>query len=625
MEKSFSLSLFPALEVTENGLFTASGTAVSLTSDNMESMSKKLIGYYYYRPSTGDARQFSGAFFDNVNNCWITVWHKVTIITPTANSTVRGLWYGTVAGKDNIFVACNGKLWMADQDNENISRTCLGDISTTSNVFFFGFSGKLYMLNGSEYKCYDGTNLYDVEGYRPLVTVGVQPTGGGTDLEQANKLNAHRRCWVSPDGSAVTIQLPETDLLSVDWVKDRASDTALTAYTVDLAAGTVTFSTAPAEGTNSLEIAWTAKTDFRSEITAMRFAELYNGTTDNRVFLYGDGSNTALYSGIDYDGNPTAEYFPDMNEIAIGDANTPITSLIRHYSRLIAFKTHSTYSIQYSSLTLADSSITAAFYATPINRSIGNEAPGQVQLCLNDPITLHGQDIYQWKNNSTYSNNLTVDERQARRISDRIAATFSSFQPDQCVCYDHNYTQELYIVCRSTAVVWNYAANVWYSYTDFPATALTAVGSELYYGTEDGYLRHVSNNYRNDNGAAIYAYWRSGSMAFNTEWLKKYTLRIYLGTKPDKKSQVTMFVNSDRTSDIGHEDVTIVTGNTISFADADFSDFGFSTSYVPHISRHKLKARKYAYCQLCLVSNSAEKTATITSVDIAVRDTVYAK
>ena len=74
----------------------------------------------------------------------------------------------------------------------------------------------------------------------------------------------------------------------------------------------------------------------RAEVTSMHFSELYNGSLDSRVFLYGDGSNKTIYSGIDGDtGLATAEYFPDLYEAAIGDSNTPIIALVRHYARLM--------------------------------------------------------------------------------------------------------------------------------------------------------------------------------------------------------------------------------------------------------------------------------------------------
>jgi hypothetical protein len=93
-----------------------------------------------------------------------------------------------------------------------------------------------------------------------------------------------------------------------------------TDYTVNTAAGTVTFAAAPTAGTNTIEVGYTHPTTYRSQIEAMRFAETYNGVNVNRVFLYGDGSNKAYYSDLDYDGQARADYFPDLNVVHIGDA-----------------------------------------------------------------------------------------------------------------------------------------------------------------------------------------------------------------------------------------------------------------------------------------------------------------
>lgn len=627
----FTKMLWPYMTVTATGLIQVSEDAdhprVSISAGDLPAAAATYKGYYFFRSATQTARKLVDCTWNAEAGAWALIWHEMTIRSGGADTEVRGMWTGNVAGQDVIVAACNGKLWRIWEEDQTWKRAVIGSLTTTARVFFFGFSGKLYMLNGSQYKCWDGSALYDVTGYRPLVTINVQPLGGGTQLEQVNKLNGTRRCWLSPTGTDATYQLPETGIQSVDYVKDLATGNNLpsTAWSVNLSTGKITFTPAPAEGTNTLEVGWTFGTNYRSEITAMRYAELFSGTTDNRVFLYGDGSNKALYSGIDYDGYPTAEYFPDLNVLDIGDENTPITSLIRHYSRLVAFKTHSCYSVQYSSITLPTGQQTAAFYSTPVNRSIGNAAMGQVQLVLNDPISLHGKDIYDWKNNASYSSNLTVDERQAKRISDRVAATFGTFAAAECVCYDHNYAQELYIVYNGHALVWNYAADAWYTYTNFPARCLLAVDRELYIGTADGYVRRVSPDYRNDQGEKIYAMWRSGSLSFGAEWLKKYTLRVFLGIKPERRSRVQMYVNSDRETEIGREDIQSASAAAATFIDANFGEWSFNTSAIPRITRRKLKVKKYAYCQLVIISDSAETTAKLTSTDITVRSTDYAR
>ena len=119
---------------------------------------------------------------------------------------------------------------------------------------------------------------------------------------------------------------------------------------------------------------------------------------------------------------------------------------------------------------MADGLQTEAFYVTPINRSIGNAALGQVRLVLNAPYTLHGNDLYEWRNTASYSSNLSVDERQAKRISDRIYSTLNGFDLSKCFCWDDNDSQEFYICCDGKALVYNYAADAWYSYENFPVS-----------------------------------------------------------------------------------------------------------------------------------------------------------
>ena len=56
---------------------------------------------------------------------------------------------------------------------------------------------------------WDGESLTDVAGYRPMVAVSVPPAGGGTALEQINKLCPQRRARFSPDGTEKVFVLPE--------------------------------------------------------------------------------------------------------------------------------------------------------------------------------------------------------------------------------------------------------------------------------------------------------------------------------------------------------------------------------------------------------------------------------
>ena len=309
--------------------------------------------------------------------------------TPAA---MRGVWRGKVGAAEHILAAYGGQIWDLDPETGTaISRGSAADGET----HFFGFSGKVYLLTGSEYMVWDGdedTGFAAVEGYVPLIQTATTPAGAGTLLEQVNRLTGKRRVQFSPDGTAKVFQLPEQDIDRVDGV--RLLGTALSDYTVDAAAGQVTLASVPDNGVNTLEITYTKGEGSRDEVTAMRFSELYNGATDARVFLYGDGTNKTIYSGICYDtGLASAEYFPAMGELTVGEANTPITALVRHYHRLMAFKRNSAWLVQYGTMTLDTQAVTAAFYVQPVNRQIGNDAPGQVKLLENDPLTLDAGSI----------------------------------------------------------------------------------------------------------------------------------------------------------------------------------------------------------------------------------------
>lgn len=547
-----------------------------------------------------------------------------TLATLDETEPVRGLWNGYVNGEEVFLAACAGKLWKLTPDEELFSAAELGEINTDSDVHMFGFSNIVYIINGAEYKQYDGTALSDVDGYRPLVAIAIPPDAGGETLEQVNKLVGTRRAWISPDGEGSSFQLPEKGLQSLDYVKDLKTGENLesAAYSYDLEAGTVTFTEVPPQTVNSYEIGWTMAQNFRSQVSAMRYSELYSGTQDTRVFLYGDGSNKAIYSGLDYDGKPRADYFPDLNEVAVGDANTPITSLIRHYSTLVCYKTSSAWAIQYGLVTMADGLQTEAFYVTPINRSIGNAALGQVRLVLNAPYTLHGNDLYEWRNTASYSSNLSVDERQAKRISDRIYSTLNGFDLSKCFCWDDNDSQEFYICCDGKALVYNYAADAWYSYENFPVACMANRHGELYIGSPDGKIKHLNYMYKSDDDEAIDAYWESGSMSFNQDYMRKYSAMLWVGIKPESAGEVEVTVQTDRKSAYSEK---VISSSLATFREANFARWSFRVNRKPFMTRMKIKAKKFVFYKLIFKTNTPDTTVTLLAADIKVRYTGMAK
>ena len=221
---------------------------------------------------------------------------------------------------------------------------------TPPDVTIFRFGDSVYFLNGYSYynvaRRVGQPKLSPVVPYVPIVVTGASPSGGGTELERVNMLTSERRALFSADGTSKEYLLPEYNIPANPFVTVEINgvDVPPANYTVSDVEGSVpkqtkvVFQEAPAKGVNNVEISWKAASDSKSLISAMRFVEKFNGATDSRVFFYGDGSNRVFYTEPTLSGKLTGAYIPAMNEIAIGDDTSPVTGLMRHYGRMMAFK-----------------------------------------------------------------------------------------------------------------------------------------------------------------------------------------------------------------------------------------------------------------------------------------------
>lgn len=538
------------------------------------------------------------------------------------------MWHGFVQGEEITVVSFDHGLLVYENGLDKAAVAFGFNANVTG---FIGFENKLYMLCDDDvYRVYDGETVSEVVGYVPVVVINSKPAGGGTELQGINRLSKKRRVWFSPDGTSTEFILPEKNLQSIDQVVNRVTGEELE-FTPAATAGKLMISEAPADGENTIEVTYTARSDGKKAVAKMRYAEIYNGTTDNRVFIYGDGTNQAFYSDLDYPGgNPRADYFPELNVLNIGDANTPITQMIRHYSRLLVFKTSSAYSVQYGLISTADNKTIPAFYWNPVNRSIGNSAPNMVCLVDNDPLTLFQHSIYRWANNGSYSSNLTIDERQARRISDKVWRTLEGFDLENAYCFDDNENKEWYCISDGRALVYAYGlGDVWYYYEDFPIVRMATINGELY-GLRKTWpnnflkieLVHISGIYRNDCGDSIRARWESGNMHFNADYRRKYSAMLWLGLVPLRNTELMVTVQTDRKTDFAKK---IITQNMSSFNHANFAHWSFKTQRTPRVQRLKLKAKKFTYYKLILVNDSDASTAEVSSADIRVRYTGYVR
>lgn len=111
-----------------------------------------------------------------------------------------------------------------------------------------------------------------------------------------------------------------------------------------------------------------------------------------------------------------------------------------------------------------------------------------MRLLENNPLTLDGSSIYQWRSTSS-TGNITDNEQNARRISDRIAATISGWALSEVRTFNRKREHEYWFLWNGNAVILNYANDSWYYYTNMPFQQMVDVEDDTYGITEDGKIK----------------------------------------------------------------------------------------------------------------------------------------
>lgn len=504
-------------------------------------------------------------------------------------------------------------------------------------VKVFSFGSFLYIMSTGKTAVLRGGQLLEADPYIPKVIVGMDPAGGGTILEGINLLTSKRRVDFSADGEAAAFQLPSeaTAVLGVKIDNVDYDPAAVGAFNGETAV--YTFTVAPEKGVGNVEFTYdtdaTATELTRQKILRMPLIEAYNGSTDTRLFVAGDGSNVCYYTGITEDGAASPLYFPAMNEVKVDVTGAAVTGLVRHYSKLLAFTREGAYTISYEPVTQADGSTIAGFYLRTMNREFGNDAVGQVQTVNNYPRTISKDGIYEWRITSSYYK----DERYAKRISDKVQRSLKKADVERIRACDDNYAKTYYLFLNDvegTVLVNRYDVGkegVWCIYnsqlcTDVQQAVVShglmvfSDGRELFYFNEE--MTKDAPAVSGGDTVAIKALWESGYMDFGADFQRKYSSQIYVSMLPQAHSSLTITAATDKRSE--YLEKTIST-DLFSFANFGFDRLTFNTNATPRIQRVRLKVKKFVYYKLIFKVEEPGACATILSYDQVVRYASMAK
>lgn len=451
-----------------------------------------------------------------------------TVATAPEGARVNGVHF---LGEERLLHA-GAKLYRWEDGETGAVFTELGAMADARSVSF-RFDDRLYLLDGTEYRVYDGSTLAAVSAgaYVPTVVISRNPTGGGTAYEALNLLGTRWRESFLGTAEDKTYQLtadgldetPVTaELLNADgeWV----AKTEGTDFTVDREKGTVTFTTAPGvspvTGHDNVRVtASKAREGYGGMVSACTVFAVYGvGGAADRVFLSGNAAKPGMdwYSAYD---DPA--YFPDTSYTQLSRDGARVAGYAILNNTLATFLQGSTDGrsvvVRTGSL---DGDGEALFRIT--NTLIGEDAaaPGTFAMAGKEPLFLTERGVY-----AITAEELT-GEKYSQERSYYISAELEKAEDKagaRAIVW-----RDFYILALGGTLYLldlrqrSYEKNSPYSsfqyecyyFPDITARVLFQDGEALCFGQADGKLRRFGTNVDapesyNDDGAAIDAYWET--------------------------------------------------------------------------------------------------------------------
>ena len=514
---------------------------------------------------------------------------------------------------EETLVHAGAKLYRLSDTGGTWSLTEIGAMANARSRSFV-FDQKLYLLDGTTYQVYDGTTLAAVADSAtvPTIIISRRPTGGGQSYQGLNLLG---RKWTESflgTADATVYQLTTKDLaedvvtarvLNADGVwEDKTEGTD---FTVDRAAGTVTFSTAPGvspvTGQDNVQItAAKVRDGYLDTINRCTIAAVYGvgGSTD-RVFLSGNGDKP----GVDWYSNfEDPAFFPDTNYTKLVRDGARVTGYTVLSNTLAAFIDGASdgRNVVVRSGVL-DENGDAVFRVS--NTMIGQDAVAPDTFCRTDkePLFLTNRGVY-----AITAEELT-GEKYSQERSYYIAGAIGAAQgrENACACtYGDFYALALdgtlYLLDLQQKT---YERNSPYSsfqyecyyWPNIPARVLFLDGDALCFGTEDGKLCRFHTNVDdvtsyNDDGAAIDAYWETsdfdGKIFFHVKTFTGLAVRLAAAVN----TGVVVYAQVR-----GMWKQVFASGAKARYFDwsyIDFSKFTFSSDRTPRTLYGKIKLKK---------------------------------
>lgn len=541
------------------------------------------------------------------------------------------VWDGALGSANIMLVANDGKIYEYDLD-QTTTTTAIADLITEGVVtqlgtltdaptrgFYFrnvDDDPKIYIMNGTDFKEYDGTTYQDVDPYIPTILITAPPAGGGTLFEEINLLTGAKKQSFVGDGTSTTYQLAE-DTLDSDTVLvtiDGVSKTENTHFTVNRTNGTVDFSAgssphgAPATDAEVI-IQWVKVVSEHAPLVKKnKYFMDFGPGNDTNMFVWGnpDEPDRRMRSGI-----LRADYWPINSFTLIGSGQFPITSLIQVYNRQLIFTEGQAFS---SAPEFNSTTGKFEYPVTDLNERVGMVAAGQGQMVDNKPVTLFGNQIKEWASQTQIE-----DERNENTVSDKIKLSLADLDLSTAITFDYQKENEYWVNIGSEVYIWNYFNDTFYIFDNINANSFREVAGVVYYGAVGTVERFDSTKF-DDNTSAYTARMELGFTDFGVANLLKNSRKLWIYIEPDDNTSVCTIWQTNRKS-LTDDDCLEAEYKLIDYGAIDYSNWSYETNYNPEPFRFKIRAKKYAFIKFIFFNDDPLQSLTLLSMYVEAQTT----